>query len=183
MLRFRTTFFLVSSLLLLLAGCASTSKVQSYSYASPQELPVWEQALRSDDEMNRYQVSFKVKNNTITGICLLKKVEDGWRGTLMNEMGAKAFDFMITGKKCKLVNVMSMMDKWYIRKTIADDLYFLFETDNPDAGFQRKTVRYDENGTLVVRYGKKKKLTRTPGAVITMENLKRNILYSLERIE
>lgn len=183
MLRFRTTFFLVSSLLLLLAGCVSTSKVQPDAYGSIQDLPVWTEAVRSDEQMNRYQVSFKVKNNTITGICLLKKSEDGWKGTLMNEMGAKAFDFIIAEKKCRLMNVMPMMDKWYIRNTIADDLYFLFETDNPKAGFQNKTVRFIEHGSLVVRNGKKKKLIRTPDAKISMENLKRNISYSLDRIE
>lgn len=183
MLRFRTTYFLVSTLFLLLAGCASTSRTGSHAvYVSPQQLPVWEQVLRSDNEMNRYQVNLKTKKNTITGICLLKKSEDGWRGTLMNEMGAKAFDFMVTGENCKLMNVIPMMDKWYIRKTIADDLYFLFQIDNPDAGFQRKTTRTDENGTLMLRYGKKK-ITRVSDTKVTLENLKRNILYSLERIE
>ena len=53
MLRFRTTFFLVSSLLLLLAGCVSTSKVQPDAYGSIQDLPEWTDAVRSDEQMNR----------------------------------------------------------------------------------------------------------------------------------
>jgi len=183
MQRFKTTFFLVSSLCLLLMGCSTSSGVKQGQRASLQELPVWTEVLRSDEQMNRYQVTIKVKNNTITGMCLLKKAADGWRGSLINEFGAKAFDFIVTGKKAKLVNTISMMDKWYIRKTIASDLHFLFETDNPDVSFQHKTVRYMENGALHVTYKKKKSIERLPDGNLVMRNLKHNIEYSLKKVE
>lgn len=183
MQRSRTIFFLVSSLCLLLAGCSTTSGVKQGQSMIYQKLPVWTDVLRSDVEMNRYQVSIKVKNNTITGMCLLKKAEDGWRGSLVNEFGAKAFDFIVTDKKAKLVNTIPMMDKWYIRKTIASDLYFLFEADNPDVSFQKQTVRYMDNGTLHVNYKKKKSIERKPDGSIMMNNLKYNIGYSLKRID
>lgn len=183
MQRFRTTFFLVSSLFLLLVGCSTSSVVKQVRHVSLQEQPVWTESLRSDEQMNRYQVSIKVKDNTITGICLLKKVEDGWRGSMINEMGARAFDFTVTEKKATLVNTISMMDKWYIRNTIAADLHFLFEADNPHVAFQRKTTRYVEDENLVVRLKNKKSITRMADGSIVMENLKRNIVYSLVEIE
>jgi len=183
MQRFRTIFFLVSSLCLLLAGCSTTSGVKQGQGLSEQDLPVWTEVLRSDVEMNRYQVSIKVKNNTITGMCLLKKAADGWRGSLVNEFGAKAFDFIVTEKKAKLVNTISMMDKWYIRRTVASDLHFLFEADNPDVSFQNKTVRYMENGVLHTRYKKKKSIERMPDGSLVMRNLKHNIEYTLKKVE
>jgi hypothetical protein len=150
---------------------------------SLQQLPLWTDVLRSEEALNRYQVSIKVKNNTITGMCLLKKAADGWRGSLVNEFGAKAFDFIVTGKKAKLVHTIPMMDKWYIRKTIASDLHFLFEADNPEASFQKRTVRTMENETLRVDYKQKKSIERMPDGSLMMKNLKYNIEYSLKRVE
>lgn len=183
MQRFKTTFFLVSSLLLWLTACSTASVVKQSQLVSQQEQPVWTEALRSDEQLNRYQVSIKVKNNTITGMCLLKKAEDGWRGSMVNEFGAKAFDFTVTENKATLVNTIAMMDKWYIRKTIAADLYYLFEADNPQASFQKKTMRFMKDGALFVTYKKKKSIERLADGSIVMKNLKHDLLYSLQKID
>lgn len=147
----------------------------------PANLRVWTPDLRVDDQRNSYQVSIQAKGSPVSGICMLKKSADGWRGTLINEMGVKAFDFMIAGSKCKLLNVIPVLDKWYIRKTLAADLYFLFEADNPSASFQPKTSRNEQNGTLCVDYKNKKSIARRPDGSVTMKNLTRHISYSLQK--
>jgi hypothetical protein len=169
--------------MLLLVSCASTSKVKQTDYALPTMSRLWTETLRDDANINRYQASIQVRGNTITGICMLKKSDEGWRGTLINEFGVKAFDFIVTPAKCELLNTIAMMNKWYIRRTIADDLHFLFEIDNPGVSFQPKTTRIEQNGALVIAWKKKKSITRRPDNNITLQNLKRKIVYSIDKIQ
>lgn len=173
---------LVCPLLALLVGCSSvTPAVKRSTAASPSEALVWTPDFRSDSEKNSYRVILKTPKNSITGLCMLKKNGNEWRGTLMNEMGAKAFDFIITDEKCKLLNVISMMDKWYIKKTVAADLYYLFNADNPKSSFYKKLERFEQNGNLVVNYKKKQILVEADGAVTLMNN-RRNLWYELRKI-
>ncbi|MDR2765039.1 MAG: hypothetical protein LBB90_08415 [Tannerella sp.] len=179
-----TKYFLVSGLLLcLITSCATVPTVQQSRTNLPEaNARVWTEALRSEDRKNSYQVTIRIKDKQISGICLLKKVGDEWRGSLVNEFGAKAFDFIVTSRKCELQNVVSLMDKWYIRKTIASDLYSLFEVDNLKASFRKKKVCCEQDA-LVVRFGKKRVVTRLPDETLTMQNLVRHISYSLVRME
>ena len=176
-------YFLVSSLIVLFTACATTTAVNRNTYASPTDSRLWTEALRDNENINRYQADIQVKGNHITGICMLKKSEEGWRGTLINEFGVKAFDFIVTPKKCTLLNTIAMMNKWYIRNTIAGDLHFLFETDNPDASFQTKTTRYEQDGALVVTLKKKKTIIRQSDNSLTLNNQQRKIIYSLNKIK
>lgn len=174
--------WLLCPLLALLVGCSSVTPVVKRSAAAlPSEAPVWTQDFRSDSEKNSYRVVLKTPQNSITGICLLKKSGDEWRGTLINEMGAKAFDFIVTDKKCELLNVITMMDKWYIKKTVAADLYYLINADNPKASFHKKLERFQQNGNLVVNYKKKQLFVEADGAVTLMNN-RRNLRYELRRM-
>ena len=172
-------YLLVSSLFFLLTSCATTSQVRQTAHTSLENSRLWTDELRDNETINRYQASIQVRGNHISGMCMLKKSEESWRGTLMNEFGVKAFDFIVAPKKCVLLNTISLMNKWYIRRTIAGDLHFLFEIDNPDVAFQKKTVRYEQNGTLEIRHKKNKSIIRMPDNSIQLTNLKHNIVYSL----
>ena len=176
-------FFLVSPLVLFLTACATTSQVNQTAYV-PLNSRLWTDVLRDDEQLNRYQVNIQVKDNHISGICMLKRSDDSWRGTVMNEFGVKAFDFIVTPKKCELLNTISFLNKWYIRRTIASDLHFLFEIDNPVVSFQKKTVRSmdEQNGSLTIRFKKNKSIIRPPDNRMEMRNLKRKIVYSLNKI-
>jgi len=176
-------YFLVSCVLALLTCCATTSELQRNTYDLPANNRLWTDELRDNEQLNRYQVSIQVKGNHITGICMLKKSDEGWRGALVNEFGIKAFDFIITPQKCELLNTISLLNKWYIRQTIAGDLHFLFEIDNPGVSFQRKTVQnIEQDGSLTIRFQKKKSIVRMPDNRIELRNLKRKIVYSLNNI-
>ena len=175
-------YFFVSSLILLFTGCATTSGINRTAYALSASNRLWTEELRDIENTNRYQVSIQVGGNNITGICMLRKSDEGWRGTLINEFGVKAFDFIVTPKKCELLNTIAMMNKWYIRRTIASDLHFLFEIDNPDASFQTKTIRIEQDGALIISMKKQKSITRSPDNSLTLHNLKRKIVYSLHKI-
>jgi hypothetical protein len=176
-----TKYFLVSGLLLCLhTSCAVR---QSGGASLPEaNARVWTEVLRSEDRKNSYRVTIRIKDRQISGVCLLKKAGNEWRGSLLNEFGAKAFDFTVTLRKCKLQNLVSPINKWYIRKTVASDLHCLFAVDYPEVSFRKKTVR-SEQGALVVGFGKKKVLTRLPDGTLTMQNLAHDISYSLIRVE
>ncbi|MDR2913287.1 MAG: hypothetical protein LBV74_00380 [Tannerella sp.] len=174
--------FLFCSLFVFIVSCSSvTPTVKRTTAARPTESVVWTPDFRSDSLKNSYRVVLKTPDNSITGICILKKNGDEWRGTLMNEMGAKAFDFIVTDEKCELLNVISMMDKWYIKKTVAADLYYLFNVDNPKASFQKKLERFEQDGNLVVNYKKKQILVEPDGSVLLMNN-RHNLQYELRRM-
>jgi hypothetical protein len=176
-------YFLVSSLIILFTGCAATSGINRTTYALSENNRLWTAELRDMDKINRYQISIQVKGNNITGMCMLKKSDEGWRGTLINEFGVKAFDFIVTPTKCELLNTIAMMNKWYIRRTIAGDLHFLFEIDNPVVSFQPKTTRIEQDGALTVSLKKKKSITRSPDNKLVLRNMKRKIVYSLNKIQ
>ena len=174
LLCFITFFFLV--------GCASvTPTVKRASTAIKSEAIVWTPEFRSDELSNRYRVTMKTPDNSITGICILKKSGDEWRGALINEMGAKAFNFIVTDEKCELLDVISMMDKWYIKKVIAADLYYLFNVDNPKASFHKQLERFMQDGNLVVNNKKKQILVEPDGSVLLMNN-RHNLQYELRKM-
>ncbi len=60
----------------------------------------------------------------ISGVCMLKKDGDMILGSIFNEFGISALSFTYDEdrQKVKLYDVVSFMDKWYIRKVMRKDL-------------------------------------------------------------
>ncbi len=74
-------------------------------------------------QVRRWNVEISFKQAAITGLCIIDTVEQQPRGTIVNEFGLKMTDFVCspTGK-LKLHNLMPMLNKWYIRRTLRHDL-------------------------------------------------------------
>ena len=175
-------YILLSFLSVLFVGCSSVKPaIKRNTTAVASEAIVWKQSFRSDTEKNSFRTILKTSGNSITGLCITKKNGDEWRGTFINEMGAKAFDFIITDDKCELLNVISMMDKWYIKKTVAADLYYIFNVDNPKASFYKKLDRFEQGGNLVINYKKKQILVKPDGSVLLMNN-RHGLQYELRKM-
>ena len=165
-----------------MAGCSSLKPaVKRTADAQSSNFSVWTTDMRSDTLKNSYRVVLKTPDNSISGLCILKKNGDEWRGTLINELGAKAFDFLITTEKCELLNVVSLMDKWYIIKTVAADLHFLFNVDDPKAPFRKNLERFEQRGIQVVNYQKKQLLVKPDGAV-QLINRRHHLQYELRKM-
>ena len=165
-----------------MTGCSSSAPVvQRTATAKQSDFVVWTTDLRSDYQKNSYSIVLKTSDKSISGLCILKKNGEEWRGTLINEIGAKAFDFIVTDKKCELLNVISMMDKWYIKKTVAADLHFLFSADNPKAPFQNRLERFEQDGIKVVNY-QKKQISVKPDNTVLLINRRHNLQYELRKI-
>lgn len=100
----------------------------------------------SADTVSRseYSVLMKVGQREITGICIMEKEEDGSvAGTLVSEMGVKAFDFTFSGGKTRILNVMEPLDKWYIRRRLRKDFDRIMPIlDSGGASYKRSFTSY-----------------------------------------
>ena len=114
----------------------------------------------------QFTVFISAKGMELSGICIIKTDEQGSRGAIVNEFGVHALDFTLSSdrRKVKLLNVMPVMDRWYIKKVVRGDLKYLFmATENPQPK-GRRMVRVEDDGT------------------VTLENTKYKLKYSLKPI-
>jgi hypothetical protein len=174
--------YLLNNLIIILfaASCTAIGGVKRAADALPGDL-VWSKGLTADTAKITLRADIQVKNSNFSGLCILKRMKDELRGTVISEFGAKAFDFAVNGEGCRLLNVNRMLDKKYIKKTLEEDLYFLFEADSDQAPFHRKAKRLELNGTLTVSY-KKKQIKKEPDGTVMLANLKYDIKYKFRKI-
>jgi hypothetical protein len=125
---------LLISLALLLASCFPARELRRPAF--------------DGEKAARYHVLITARQAEITGVMVVKRVPGGWRGSLINEFGVKAFDFIAEGGRCRLLNTIAFLDKWYIRRAIAADLSFLCGTGKDDG--KRLAERRDD-GVILLR--------------------------------
>lgn len=111
----------------------------------------------SDSCASKYSVSISFRGVTITGLCILRDYGDEVIGSVVNEFGIKAFDFVFNKDKgkTKLQNVIKMMNKWYIKKVISSDLSTLLRSENTENKMKCRTI-VKENGILTLNNNKYK---------------------------
>jgi len=104
------------------------------------------------DGRQEYSVAITARGAEITGVCIVKTDAEGSRGAIVNEFGIHALDFMVSAdrRKVKLLNVIPMMDRWYVRRVVKKDLRTLFNAtaDGEQAGGRTVTVEPDGTVTL-----------------------------------
>lgn len=72
----------------------------------------------------KYNATIEMKKGYLSGICILIRDKDGYKGSIFNEFGISVLDFTyqpVTGK-VKLENVIQLLDKWYIKRLLKQDL-------------------------------------------------------------
>lgn len=107
----------------------------------------------------KYNLVMSYKDAGITGLCYMRCDSLTVKGSVINEFGVKAFDFIFEREsdKLKLQNVIGFFNKWYIKRTIKSDWSKLFKQQNKKS----KTRLNVKNDT------------------ITLDNTKRKIKYTL----
>lgn len=95
-------------LLLLLAG---STEAQS-------QLP------ESEGSRAKYRFSMESPKFSLSGACMMMLQNDTIKGCVFNEFGVSAFNFVYARKteRMELTELMSKLDKWYIRKLLAADM-------------------------------------------------------------
>ena len=167
-------FVSISLFLGLLTSCSQ--KIAPVSNIMPTQY-FWTPELRNDEQKNDYRITISTDKFNISGIWVVRQIDNSWRGIIMNEFGLNMFEFICTARKCELKNVFAAANKWYIRKTIAEDIQFILEIDNPSFEKGRIAQRNFDNDTLVITH-KNKVLYRFPDDEMVMKNKKRNLTYS-----
>ena len=82
-----------------------------------------------EGECIRYDAYIEMPHAYISGICILLNDEQIIKGSLINEFGLTAIDFIYYPKKekVKLCSVFGAMDKWYIHRVLRKDLVQLLQ--------------------------------------------------------
>ena len=118
------------------------------------------------DDRQEYSVAITARGAEITGVCIVKTDAEGSRGAIVNEFGIHALDFMVSAdrRKVKLLNVIPMMDRWYVRRVVKKDLRTLFNAtaDGEQAGGRTVTVE--------------------PDGTVTLTNTRHKLKYSLKKL-
>ncbi|MDR3308887.1 MAG: hypothetical protein LBS80_02925 [Tannerella sp.] len=173
--------YILCALLLLLSCRTSLPAVKRTASAHDSSRPVWSAEMRSDSLKNSYRLTLKYNDKALSGLLFLKKSAEGWRGTMINEMGSKIFDFLITDDRCDLLDLVPVMDKWYIRREITSDLFFLVNADNANADFTTRPERFEQNDVLIINLSRKQLILNSDGS-LTLINSLRGLRYDLRRI-
>lgn len=77
-------------------------------------------------DTQRYAFQIETPKAFLSGILITKVQHDCIIGSLVNEFGVSAIDFSYNKEKdkLKLINVVSFLNKWYIKKVLNSDLKF-----------------------------------------------------------
>ena len=112
------------------------------------------EVMTADSAMTyEYHLTMQVRGHEITGICMMSQSADhGIMGTVINEFGMKAFDFIYDNGKVQLLNIVAFLDKWYIRKVLKKDLAFILSQMDKGVDFEKKPrkILFKPNGEVEV---------------------------------
>ena len=104
-----------------------------------------------------YNLLMQVRGRELTGVCVMDSRPDGSiMGTVVSEFGMKAFDFTYVKGKTKVLNVVTFLDKWYIRSVLRRDLAFILSNlpQGKDAQYKRRSMTFSPDGRIDVVNGK-----------------------------
>ena len=78
----------------------------------------------TNGEQVQYAATMTARQGSVSGICVLLNENDTIKGAIVNEFGISALDFTYDVKTDKVVlnHVIAMLDKWYIRSVVREDL-------------------------------------------------------------
>lgn len=148
------------SLCVILSACSVQNLARGGVLRSwvEQNIPAPTPEKSSAAQVGRVDVFVDFASANLSGLLYYRLTGDGVVGSMVNEFGIRMFDLRIDRKGCRVDNLPDKLDKWYIRRTLQQDLLFMFYSrgDVPDDGHRR--------------------LTETDNMLI-MENLRRGIIY------
>lgn len=83
-------------------------------------------------ETLRYDASIELPRGYLSGVCIMRRDSTALKGSIVNEFGISAMDFIYDERKdrVRLLSVMKMLDRWYIRRTLRKDLRRLIQAMN-----------------------------------------------------
>ena len=148
----RKYLLLISILLLSLASLT----VQAQDSLIVQQAPLSD----SIGCKTRYATTIELSKGYLSGITIMVREADVYHGVLFNEFGITALEFTYQPqtKNVELIEVIAMLDKWYIRRVLKNDLQYVMENlmkGNPTYKDEKYHISYkfsvmsnDENASI-----------------------------------
>ena len=148
----RKYLLLISILLLSLASLT----VQAQDSLIVQQAPLSD----SIGCKTKYATTIELSKGYLSGITIMVREADVYHGVLFNEFGITALEFTYQPqtKKVELIEVIAMLDKWYIRRVLKNDLQYVMENlmkGNPTYKDEKYHISYkfsvmsnDENASI-----------------------------------
>lgn len=156
--------------MLLLGRQAIAGSASFTSSCDTPSVPVYEHAT--------YRTSIDVKNKHLSGILILKTMDDSTiRAVFMNESGVTFFAIEYTSTEYRFLSILSSLDKHAVKRTLAKDIGMIvmrgiYDWSHPPAALKqgielklkrRGTVRYLSSGdcrqySKIENYGRRKKV-------------------------
>lgn len=110
----------------------------------------------TEGQRMEYMVTLNFGRAHFSGICVMKCLHGEIVGTLMNEFGLRAFDIRYNPHRGRvmLTNLLDLLDRWYIRKTLRRDLKLLLQNGDPDAPLKLRGRRIErlDDGSLSLNH-------------------------------
>lgn len=93
-------------------------------YARAQGLPV------RDGDRQRYSVTVETPRGALDGVCIMMMDHGVVKASVINEFGVSLMDFTYAPPKgrVRLLSVMKMMDRWYVRRLLRRDLRHVMQS-------------------------------------------------------
>lgn len=100
--------------------------------------------------LRRYAIRIAFPKGGVSGVCVVRTDEGGGAMSVVNEFGIKAFDAVYSARKGKveLYNVIGLLDRWYVRRTLAADLALVFDPDRHRS--RRRTATHGQDGSITL---------------------------------
>ena len=117
-------------------------------------------------QLVRYTFQIERSNSVVSGILITTENNEEIRGSMINEFGVSALDFIYTKKKekIKLFNVINFLNKWYIKRVLKNDIKYCLHIlyDVPIKGKSNYEVEKSEEQTYIINNKWHLKYTITP---------------------
>lgn len=157
--------FLASISLIALVGCAAPLSVGS---------SVSNAAIVALDEPSQYRLIITGDGFELSGVLICRLVDGQVVGAVVNEFGIKAFDIVSKGSRCRLINVIGVLDRCLVRRSIEGDMTMLLLTDT-------SSVVVEEEGSRRVVSGKRQTIFNADRSVVLL-NSRSKMQYTLIKI-
>jgi len=104
------------------------------------------------DGHRQYSVAMTIRGTQLSGLCLVRVSDEGYRGSIVNEFGIHALDFTLSPdrQRVRLYNLLPAMNRWYIKRVLRRDFRLLFSATHAGAHKGRRTVSLGDDGTVVL---------------------------------
>lgn len=120
--------------------------------------------MQEESSAERYSLQMEIGKGYLSGFLIVNRENDRFAGMIVNEFGLSALSFTYDAEKgvVKVYDVVSFLNKWQIKYVLKQDIRLIIDT--------LYNLPHKENKSYSV--------VNSPD-YIRIENLKRNIIYTI----